>query len=78
MKKKDSVVKIFQGWRKIVERYLRVKEYIIHKVCLQKMTAKHRVFKGLKQHTLAIKDEHKKWVIAVGFWAARLLGSSLT
>lgn len=37
----------FFGWCKIIQKYLKVKEFIIHKMCVKKMTAKLQVFRVL-------------------------------
>lgn len=76
-RRKKNIRRSFFAWFQMVRKYSRVKEYIIHKLCIQKMTAKLVVFREIKSHAVAIKKEHADWRISIGFCAANLLSYHL-
>lgn len=69
--------KAFVGWKKKTTIYRNVKEFIIHRLCLQKMRSKVTVFSVLKHHWKIKKQESKNWKMALGQRAIFLLKGSL-
>jgi hypothetical protein len=51
--------KVFIGWKKKTIKYRNVKEYIIHRLCVQKMQSKVKIFTSLKTNWKAKKEANR-------------------
>lgn len=69
--------KAFVGWKKKTSEYKNVKNFIINKLCVQKMTSKVKIFSALKHNWRASKEADHKWKLALGHRAISLLKNGL-
>jgi uncharacterized protein YerC len=69
--------KAFLALKNKTQHYKRVKDFIIHNLCMQKMKSKIKVFSILKTNYRDTVDDNRKQTLAMGHRAITLIQKHL-